>query len=137
MRRFGFFLVFFIVAAYFWFVNSVSVFGGNYPVTEVYPSFCSSAPVKVSGELSFAAILFRCGEGFTADENFDAEKFFFTMKAKTVFTENCNGVFCIYAYTPEIDNYVLLNGKKINLHVAVNAVNGETKVASPVIFGSF
>lgn len=125
------------MTAYAWYVNSVFVLGEKYPVTEVYTSFSSSAPIKVSDRFSYACVLIRCGEGFIADENFDAEEFLTEMKAETAFTEDCGEIFSIYAYTPEIGNFIKIGGKKINLHIAENKVSGAIKVVSPVILGSF
>ncbi|MBO4594782.1 MAG: YwmB family TATA-box binding protein [Clostridia bacterium] len=137
LKRFGFFIAFFLIAAYAWFINSVSVFGEKYPATEVYSSFSSSVPITVSDKFSFARVPIRCGEGFVADQDFDAAEFLEKMKARIVSTENGGEVFSIYAYTPEIDNFIKIDGVKINLHIAENKVSGVIKVASPVVFGSF
>ena len=137
LKRFGFLIAFFLIVAYVWVINSVSVFGDGYPVTEAYPSFSSSAPINISDGFSLARVPVRCGEGFTAGKDFDAAEFLKYMKARTVSTENCGEVFSVYAYTPEIHNFIKIGGRKVNLHIAENKKSGVIKVASPVIFGSF
>ena len=40
-----------------------------------------------------------------------------------------------YYYSSKITNYVIINGKRVNLHVVKN--KGGTTIGTPIIFGSF
>ncbi|HBF86918.1 MAG TPA: hypothetical protein DDW54_04480 [Clostridiales bacterium] len=54
--------------------------------------------------------------------------------AKEVFSESGDGFYNRYYYTPKISRYVILRGRKINLHLAVG---NKVSVGSPLIFGSY
>lgn len=59
-----------------------------------------------------------------------AEKYF----ARLLFTERAGDVCNYYFYSPVLGGGVVLNGEKVNLHIAVR---GETTVAgTPLIYGS-
>lgn len=55
--------------------------------------------------------------------------------AEIVFTETIDSINNIYAYSSEIKDYIILNNRKINLHIAVSGNN--TAVGSPIIFGGY
>ena len=118
-----------------WSANSTSAFGDKYHVTEVYTSFSSSTPVKISDRLSYLKCGFRCGEAFVCDGEFDLQAFFTELNAQTVSIEPIGESYSIYAYSPKLKNFVKIGGKKVNLHVHVG--DGRTKVATPLIYGSF
>ena len=42
---------------------------------------------------------------------------------------------CIYGYTPKIRNYVMVDGQKVNVQIAVTAT--QVHVGSPLILGSY
>lgn len=53
----------------------------------------------------------------------------------SILTEDVNGIFTLYAYSPKIENYVYINNKKVNIELAVN--KGVVTVGSPIIVGSY
>ena len=53
----------------------------------------------------------------------------------SVLTEDVNGIFTLYAYSPKIENYVYINNKKVNIELAVN--KGVVTIGSPIIVGSY
>lgn len=55
--------------------------------------------------------------------------------AKLQFTEEACGVVNYYMYAPALGGGVRLNGKTVNLHIAVG--NGQTAAGTPLIFGGF
>jgi len=55
--------------------------------------------------------------------------------AKIMFCENINNINNYYAYSEKIENYIVLNGEKVNLHIAVSI--DKTTVGSPIIFGGY
>ncbi len=59
-------------------------------------------------------------------ERFDLEK---------VFEEVGENFSSVYYYSPKIPAYKLINGQKVNFHVA--KINDELRIGVPLIFGSF
>ena len=55
--------------------------------------------------------------------------------AVLVCEEEACGVISYYAFSPNLYQGVQINGKKVNLHIAVK--KGEVAVGSPIIFGGF
>jgi len=55
--------------------------------------------------------------------------------AKVIFTQSISDIKNIYAYSEEIEDYIILNGQKINLHIAVT--KDKTVAGSPIIFGGY
>ena len=53
----------------------------------------------------------------------------------SILTEDVNGIFTLYAYSPKIENYVYINNKKVNIELAVN--KGVVTIGSPIIVGSY
>lgn len=53
----------------------------------------------------------------------------------SILTEDVNGIFTLYAYTPQIENFVYINNKKVNIELAVN--KGVITIGSPIIVGSY
>ena len=53
----------------------------------------------------------------------------------SILTEDINGIFTLYAYSPKIENYVYINNQKVNIELAVN--NGTVTIGSPIIVGSY
>lgn len=65
----------------------------------------------------------------------DALNFLGQYNHKVVFSEIVDDIVVIYAYSPQIDNYVFVNNEKVNLQLAFN--NGKITVGTPMILGSF
>ncbi|MBQ7374059.1 MAG: YwmB family TATA-box binding protein [Clostridia bacterium] len=57
------------------------------------------------------------------------------LSAKKVFCESGDDFNCEYYYAEKIDDYIILKGNKINLHVCFTK-NG-VLVGTPIVFGSF
>ena len=55
--------------------------------------------------------------------------------AEVLFLEKVEGVTSYYCYTDEWADYVLIEGKRVNLHVAVSP--SQCVVGAPIIFGGF
>lgn len=56
-------------------------------------------------------------------------------RAKVVFCQTVDGIYNIYAYTDKFDGYLVLEGKRVNLHIAVT--DNSTVIGSPIIFGGY
>lgn len=55
--------------------------------------------------------------------------------ASVVWTEQIDGVTSYYCYTPRWKETVVVNGRRVNLHIA--CVNGGFALGSPIIFGGY
>lgn len=55
--------------------------------------------------------------------------------AELLFTEEAAGVVNYYLYAEKLGQGVLINGKEVNLHIAV--ARGQTAAGTPLIFGGF
>ena len=64
-----------------------------------------------------------------------ALKFINDLEAEYVFCELGEDFSCKYYYTDKIENFVIINGNKINLHLSYG--KDVYTVGSPIIFGSF
>ena len=56
-------------------------------------------------------------------------------KARLLFSECGEWGSCYYYYTPQIADFCVINGEKVNLHVVVG--ENSISIGSPIIFGSF
>ena len=121
--------------SFVWCINSVSVFGEDAKVLEVYSSFSSSGQIYILSDCNYKKILTRCGECIQKNKNFDYEKFLKDMDAKMQFVENVNGEISIYAYSARIKNFIKIREKKINIQVHIK--KDVILLATPIIFGSF
>ena len=64
-----------------------------------------------------------------------AEDFISAYDAKLCFAEEIGGTLSFYCYSPRLKGGVILNGRKINLHIAVRAES--VAVGTPIIFGGY
>ena len=64
-----------------------------------------------------------------------AEELISLFNARVLFIEEAAGVTNYYCYSPALDDAVLLNGRRVNLHIAVNGE--KTAAGTPIIFGGF
>lgn len=69
------------------------------------------------------------------NKNFCLNDFFSKLNAKELFSENVGDIAIYYAYSPQIKYCERVNGKTVNLQVAVS--KEYIKVGSPLIYGSF
>ena len=54
-----------------------------------------------------------------------------------LFIEEMDNTISFYAYIPTWGNGISINGRKVNLHIAVSKENSGCKVGTPIIFGGF
>lgn len=118
-------------------INSKPVFLGKAERFELYVGSNSSTAEIVCVDASdYSFIKDVKGESFkTSDKNFNVESFFDEYKADLVFVEEVNGVRSYYGYSTKIRYGKIINGKRINVHVAI--AQNEITVGTPIIYGSF
>ena len=78
---------------------------------------------------------FLKGESVIFYDNKKAYELIENLSAKKVFNENGNDFDCEYYFSAKLTDYIILNGKKVNLHVC--HLNNYLIVGSPINFGSF
>lgn len=69
---------------------------------------------------------------FTGDVS---EELLLAYRARVLFCEEADGVCSYYCYSPLLGEGILLNGVRVNLHIA--AGKGQTAAGTPVIFGGW
>lgn len=126
---------FFLAISFMWIANSVSIFGANALVSEVYSSYNSSGKITDVKDRPLFSVLVRCGEACYLDSEDDYKKLLDDFNAQIKITEKTENGVSFYAYSPKIDNFVIINGQKINLQIHIK--DEVIKVASPIILGSF
>ena len=57
--------------------------------------------------------------------------------AVILFTEEIAGIKSYYAHTFRWHDGVMLEGRKVNLHIAIHLKNGEGAIGSPIIFDGY
>ncbi len=98
----------------------------------------TSSDCKIVDDVDEGAIYFKnrlAGESVKVYGNFDEKSFLSKMHARLVFEEIGENFRCGYYYSPKIRGYKSINGKKVNLHIAVT--ESGTTVGTPIIFGSY
>ncbi len=75
------------------------------------------------------------GESVVFYDKEKVEKLILELSATKLFTETGENFYCEYYFSPEISDYLFINGEKVNLHVSYS--NDKIRVATPLIFGSF
>lgn len=68
-------------------------------------------------------------------KEFDFDKFIEYFSAEKVITETLSGTTSYYFTSEKLKNYVLINGQKINLHIAIN--NEYAVIGYPIIYGGY
>ena len=64
-----------------------------------------------------------------------AEELLRAYRARVLFIEKAAGTVSYYCYSPLFGEGLLLNGKRVNLHIA--AGRGQTAAGTPLLFGGF
>lgn len=64
-----------------------------------------------------------------------AEELLKAYRARVLFIEEAAGTVSYYCYSPLLGEGLLLNGKRVNLHIA--AGRGQTAAGTPLLFGGF
>lgn len=119
------------------FANNMPVFFKYADKYEVYLTdySCSNATKNVF-LLEYLFTFNVKGESCVIDKNeFEKEKFLSDFSATEMFSESTGEIVCFYAYSPKIKYTEKINGKTVNLHVAIG--KDQVKVGSPIIYGSF
>ena len=73
----------------------------------------------------------------TAEKENFAHSIVESLGGEILFTEEVCGAISYYAYIPKWGKGISINGKKINLHIAVSTDGKACKVGTPIIFGGF
>lgn len=105
-------------------------------------SVSSQAEIKPALSLSeFGNLTGECAE-YVLDESFGAvtaeeltERIRKEYRAQICFSESACGTVSFYAYSPSLKGGVLLNGYKVNLHIAFRG--NSVAVGTPMIFGGY
>lgn len=104
---------------------------------EVYlQNYSSNAVIKTVDFTDYMFLSDIKGESvkFSAEE-FNQTELLNNLNAVIVFTETLDGVYCIYAYSPKIRYRQTVNGKTVNVQIAVRGE--QITVGCPIIYGSF
>lgn len=111
----------------------------------VYYLCSASSQADVKAQLSFADLarlkgesavyVFERTEGGFAGDAAVAEEIMRKYRAELCFTEDVCGTLSYYCYSPLLKGGIELNGRKINLHIAVR--EDALAVGSPIIFGGY
>ena len=126
------------------FVFSVSIESGGKLKGEGLHTFyfyskSSSAKIKTLPETQANSFIYLKnslkGESVTFSSKEGALNLLSQLNAKSVFSEEGTDFYCEYYYSEQIKNYIMLNGKRVNLHLSCN--DGLFCLGSPIIFGSF
>ncbi|MBR2024161.1 MAG: YwmB family TATA-box binding protein [Clostridia bacterium] len=102
--------------------------------------YSASSQAKIVENLRFEHLFSVRGESVRfavtkAERETVAENVLQKYGAELVFTEETDGVVCYYGITERFGQSVMVNGKPVNLHVAVSQT--ECVVGYPIIFGGF
>lgn len=68
-------------------------------------------------------------------DNFDLQAFITEFCAEKVMTEKSADTVSYYFVSPKLKNCVTVNGKKINVHIAIN--DEYAVIGSPIIYGGY
>ena len=98
-------------------------------------SNCAFVTVNSDYEQAFKTLRNVKGEYVENVNEEYVKKILARLNAKKQFTEVVDGVTCDYYYTPAIKDYVVISGKRVNLHSARRG--GVYSIATPMIFGSY
>ncbi len=98
-------------------------------------SNCSMVTVCADYESTFRSLRNVKGECAEEVDKEYVDKIISRLKAKKQFSEVVDGITCDYYYTSAIKDYVVIGGKRVNLH---SARRGDVySIATPMIFGSY
>ena len=89
---------------------------------------------RIKGECVFTEISAYDGGRYLTKEEISREVAT-RYGAEILFTEEVDGVVSYYAYTPCWQDGFYINGRKVNLHIAIG--KGYVKVGTPIIFDGF
>lgn len=97
--------------------------------------------IGVDGQVSLEITVERDGDMQTAERNSVAERIFDLTQAKEVDSIRENDIFTVYGYTRSEDSHLELNGKKVNIQVAMFYDEGQDKtyikIGMPIVNTSY
>ena len=101
---------------------------------ELYAGTSSAAVIVTDSPATLKLTLPVAGESarFQGDVS---EELLLAYRARVLFCEEADGVRSYYCYSPLLGEGILLNGVRVNLHIA--AGKGQTAAGTPVIFGGW
>ncbi len=104
---------------------------------EVYfKNYSQSNQLQTIDKSQFKFVLGVKGESFTIDvKDFCLEDFLTKIDGDICFIENLENVVCYYGYSKKVKYLEMINGKIINVHIAIS--KSYVKVGFPIIYGSF
>ena len=110
---------------------------GNH--TFYFYSKSSNAIIKTIPENSASSILYfksnLKGESVEFFSEISALEFINKLNAEYVFSEKGEDFYCKYYYTAQINDYITINGHKVNVHLSYG--KDVFIIGTPMIFGSF
>ena len=98
--------------------------------------YSPSSQATIKSRLSPLDCFFVRGESVRLSVGEDGvEEIVDGLQAEVLFIERVDDIVSYYAYSKILGGGILVNGKKINLHIAVG--KGRCTVGTPIIFGGF
>ena len=137
VKGFSFTVILLACALSAWLVcalHAAPVFTGGYGY-ELYCGTSSAEIIRTDAPAAVKLVRFDIrGESvrYEGDRFAELQKEF---SAEVRFTERAGGVVNYYLYSPKLKSGVVLEGREINLHIAVSET--QTAVGTPLIFGGF
>ena len=106
--------------------------------TQEFYLYSASSQAERKTELSTGEIFFLQGTSYeyqTDDSEKFVEELIHRFRAIVVREEKIANTYSYYCYSPMLGKTTVVDGAKINLHVAVNGK--KVKIGSPIIFGGY
>lgn len=130
-----------LLSALFVYLMHSSTFAGG---ESTYYLYSASSQAEIRSTLSLADLAHLKGEsavyvGVQSETGESAEevvkRITAAYRAEICFVEEIGGTASFYCYSGDLKDGVILNGKKVNLHIAVRA--DSVAVGTPIIFGGY
>ena len=122
------------------FLMHASAFAGGKNTYYLY-SASSQAEIKESlkpaefADLKGESAVYVFENGAEGTDETFVERILDEYRAEICFVEEAAGTLCYYCHSPRLKNGVMLEGQKINLHIAVRAES--IALGTPIIFGGY
>ncbi len=105
---------------------------GAVPNTAVYSLNGKSGGEFIKGNIALDKIFDLEGVAVNLDSSYDLQKTLKLLSAKKVHYFTDGEIENYYFFTEKVHDFEIINGKKVNLHVAVS--KGNLTVGSPIIY---